>query len=206
MEPAATETRLRDGSTVAIRPLEPGDGGHLRELWEGMSELSRRRRFLAPASELSDEDLRYLVEVDHRRHDALLALDDSGRGVAEARYVRSPDDRASAELAVVVADDWHRRGLATELLARLSERARSNGIERFTAVVSEDNAVVLDALERAGAERAGSAEQGQVELEVGVPAEGVAGRLAAELRAAAEAPRDFLGMVLRRIPVWRRRP
>ena len=155
MEPAAAETQLRDGSTVAIRPLEPGDGDRVLEVWNGMSELSRRRRFLAPADELSDEDLRYLVEVDHRRHDALLALDEAGRGVAVARYVRSPDDRASAELAVVVTDAWHRRGLATELLVRLSERARENGIERYTAVVSEDNVVVLDALERAGAERTG---------------------------------------------------
>ena len=205
MEPTTTETRLRDGSTVTIRPVEPGDGDRLREVWDAMSELSRRRRFLTPASDLTDEDLRYLVDVDHRRHEALLALDEDGRAVAEARYVRSPDDRGSAEIAAMVADDWHRRGLATELLGRLSERARENGIERYTAVVSDDNQAVLDALERAGAERTGSAEQGQVELEVGVPSDGVAGRLGAALRAAAETQRDFLGLVLRRIPVWRRR-
>jgi RimJ/RimL family protein N-acetyltransferase len=205
MEPAALDTTLRDGSTVAIRPVEPGDAGRLREVWDSMSELSRRRRFLAPANEVSDEDLRYLVEVDHRRHEALLALDQSGRGVAVARYVRSPDDRTSAELAVVVADDWHRRGLATELLTRLNERARENGIERYTAIVSEDNAVVLDALERAGAERTGSPEQGEVELQIAVPVEGVGDRLAAALRAAAGAQRDFLAAVLSRLAVWRRR-
>jgi RimJ/RimL family protein N-acetyltransferase len=204
MEPTATDTRLRDGSAVAIRPIEPGDADRVREVWDAMSELSRRRRFLAPANEVSDEDLRYLVDVDHRRHEALLALDESGRGVAVARYVRSPDDRTLAELAVVVADDWHRRGLATELLTQLSERARENGIERYTAIVSEDNAVVLDALERAGAERTGSAEQGEVELRIDVPAEGVGERLAAALRAAAAAPRDFMGAGLRRVAVWRR--
>src|SRR3954469_9482742 len=205
MEPAATDTRLRDGSTVAIRPIEPGDGARLREVWDGMSELSRRRRFLAPANELSDEDVRYLVEVDHRRHEALLALDPAGRAVAVARYVRAPRDRTSAELAVVVADDWHRRGLATALLDRLNERARDNGIERYTAIVSDDNEVVLDALERAGAERTGATGDGEVELAVDIPEEGTGDRLPELLRTAAGAQRDFLAAGVRRLAAWRRR-
>ena len=198
------EIRLRDGSSAVIRPIEPDDGDRLREIWDGMSELSRRRRFLAPTGEVSDEDMRYLVEVDHRRHDALLALDEDGRGIAVARYVRVPGDRTTAELAVVVADDWHRRGLATALLDRLSRRARENGIENYSAIVSEDNAVVLEALERAGATRTGS-ENGEVELSLEVPADGIGDRLAATLRAAGEAPREFLGAGLRRLSVWRLR-
>ncbi|MEA2391241.1 MAG: hypothetical protein QOK31_1350, partial [Solirubrobacteraceae bacterium] len=43
-------TELRDGSKVAIRPIEPDDAERLREVWDGMSELSRRRRFLTPSS------------------------------------------------------------------------------------------------------------------------------------------------------------
>jgi RimJ/RimL family protein N-acetyltransferase len=205
MESTAAETAtLRDGSTVSIRPIEPGDGDRLREIWDAMSELSRRQRFLSAPAELSPEDLRYFVDVDHRRHEALLALDETGRAVAEARYVRAPRDRTSAEIAVVVVDDWQRRGLATDLLNRLSERARANGIERYTAVVADDNRVVLGALERAGAERAASSEPGEVELVVDVPDAHSGDRLAGMLRAAAEFPRDFLGMVLRRVPVWRR--
>jgi RimJ/RimL family protein N-acetyltransferase len=198
------QVELRDGSTVTIRPVEPDDGDRLREIWAATSELSRRRRFLASADEVSDEDLRYLVELDHRRHEALLALDGDGRGVAVARYVRVPGDRTTAEVAVIVADDWHRRGLATTLLARLTERARENGIERWSAIVSEDNAVVLDALDRAGAERTGG-ENGEIEFALELAPEGIGERLAATLRAAAEAPRDFLGAGLRRIAVWRRR-
>jgi RimJ/RimL family protein N-acetyltransferase len=206
MESTGTPTKLRDGSTVTIRPLEPGDGDRIREVWDGMSELTRRLRFLSPANEISDEDLRYLVEVDHRRHEALIALDDAGRGVAVARYVRVPRDRTTAELAVVVVDGWHRRGLASALLDQLSDRALANGIERYSAIVSEDNEVVLDALERAGAARGGDAEQGEVELTVAVPAEGIGERLSELLRAAAGAQRDFLAAGLRRLAVWRRGP
>jgi RimJ/RimL family protein N-acetyltransferase len=198
-------TELRDGSKVLIRPIEADDGPHLREIWDGMSELSRRRRFLAPGERpVSDEDLRYLVDVDHRRHEALLALDQDGRAVGVARYVRAPRDRASAEVAVVVVDDWHRRGLATALLDRLGMRARENGIERYTAIVSEDNDVVLRGLERAGAEATGSNGEGEVEFVLDVPADGIGERMSAVLRAAGEAQRDFLGAGLRRLAVWRR--
>ena len=205
MPSAPVQTSLRDGSAVTIRPIEPGDGDRVLEVWDGMSELSRRRRFLAPTGELSDEDLRYLVDVDHRRHEALVALDDAGRAVGIARYVRVPRDRTTAEVAVVVVDDWHRRGLATELLDRLSERARENGIERYSAVVSADNEVVLGALERAGAVRTGSTDEGEVELTIDMPDEGIGVRLADMLRAAAAAPVDFVRAVASRAAVWRRR-
>jgi RimJ/RimL family protein N-acetyltransferase len=206
MESSITQTRLKDGSVVTIRPVAPDDGDHLREVWAGMSELTRRRRFLAPANEVSDEDLRYLVELDHRRHEALLAFDADGRAVGVARYVRVPRDRTTAEVAVVVVDDWHRRGLGTALLLQLSERARANGIERYSAVVSEDNDVVLGALERAGAVREGEPEQGEVELLLDLPEEGLGDRITDALRVAAEAPRDFVAAVARRLIVWRREP
>jgi RimJ/RimL family protein N-acetyltransferase len=195
---------LRDGSTVTIRPVAPDDVDRLREIWAGMSELSRRRRFLAPSSgELSEADIQYLVDVDHRRHEAWLALDPHGHAVAVARYVRPPGDRESAEVAVVVVDDWHRRGLATVLLDRLTERARENGIQRYTMIVSEDNEIVLGALDRAGARRTGTSGQGEIEFEFDLPSEGVGDRLRAALRAAATSPTEFLSWVLR---LWERRP
>ncbi len=196
---------LSDGSTVLIRPIEPEDAPLVRALYHELSELSRRRRFLAPTDDLSDEDLGYLTGVDHVRHEALIALDpERRRAVAIARYVRVPGDREAGELAVEVADDWHRRGLGTALLARLTERARQNGIVRYTAVVSADNDVVLGALERAGAKRTGITTDGEVELAVDVPSEGFGDRLRAALRAAGSARLAFLDQGLRLLPTWRR--
>ena len=203
MEPTVTQIQLRDGSALAVRPVEPDDGDRILEIWDGMSELSRRLRFLTPTSEVSEEDLRYLVDVDHRRHEALLALDDDGHAVAVARYVRTPGEPTSAEVAVVVTDAWHRRGLATALLDLLTARARENGIRNYTAIVSEDNRIVLDALERAGATRTGETGEGEIELSIPLPAEGIGDRLAALLHAAAEAPREFLTAGVRRLGAWR---
>lgn len=189
-----------------MRQIEPDDLDHLREIWAGLSADSRRRRFLSSSSvaNVTDAELQYLVDVDHRRHEAIIALDPEGRGLGVARYVRPPGDRESAEVAVVVVDEWHNRGLGTALLDRLTDSARANGIARYTAVVSEDNDVVLRALERAGAAPTNDGEDGEIEFVFDVPAEGIGDRLAAALRVAALAPVDFLTASVARLAIWRR--
>jgi GNAT superfamily N-acetyltransferase len=136
--------RLRDGSAVLIRPVRPGDAGLLEDAAEP----------------------RYLTDVDHRDHEALGALDHvRGGGVGIARYVRDREDPYTAEIAVTVIDGWQGRGLGTELLARLSERACQEGIRRFTAAVAADNAPMTRLLRNLGADVVGR-EFGTLEYEM----------------------------------------
>jgi RimJ/RimL family protein N-acetyltransferase len=105
-----------------------------------LSTRSRRMRILSPKKELSSAELGYSTEVDHQDHEALGALEQAdGRGVGIARYIRDAADPQAAEISITVIDDWQGRGLGTELVAQLSERARSEGIRRFTALVAADN-------------------------------------------------------------------
>jgi RimJ/RimL family protein N-acetyltransferase len=136
----ATPVILRDRSRVLVRPILSTDASLLAEGFARLSEQSRRMRFLGKKEELSAGELRYYTDVDHHDHEALVALDpDGGCGAGVARYVRDADDPRAAEIALTVADDWQGRGLGTELLARLSHRARQEGVGRFTAVVASDN-------------------------------------------------------------------
>jgi RimJ/RimL family protein N-acetyltransferase/nucleotide-binding universal stress UspA family protein len=163
-----SRTRLRDGSSVEIRPIEPEDRELLRSGFADLSERSRYLRFQSPLTELSDQQLSYLTVVDHHDHEALLAVDASnGDAVGVARFVRITDD--VAECAIVVADEWHNRGLGSELLERLVERAHEEGIERFTALVLADNTDALRLLERLG-DTVRRREGSQVELEIELPA------------------------------------
>jgi len=50
------------------------------------------------------------------------------------------------EIAIAVVDDWHRRGLGTELMAQLSDRARRAGIGRLTALMSAENVAMAGLL------------------------------------------------------------
>ena len=143
---------LRDGSAVLIRPVRPADAGLLADGFVRLSDRSRRMRFLGPKAELSAAELRYFTDVDHPDHEALGALDHArGGGVGIARYVRDRDDPQAAEIAVTVIDAWQGRGLGTELLTRLSERACQEGIHRFTAAVAADNAAMAGLLRNFGA-------------------------------------------------------
>ncbi len=73
-----------------------------------------------------------------------------GRGIGVARFVRNAEDPGLAEAAVTVTDDAQGRGLGTALLARLADRAREEGVDRFSALVLADNRDMLELLERAG--------------------------------------------------------
>jgi RimJ/RimL family protein N-acetyltransferase/nucleotide-binding universal stress UspA family protein len=159
---------LRDGSQILIRPIGPEDRDLLRTGFEQLSDRSRYMRFQAPQATLSDRQLEYLTDVDHHEHEALVALDpETHDGVGVARFVRINNE--TAECAIVVADDWQQRGVATALLNRLVDRAREEGIERFTALLLAENTDALRLLERLGEteeRRVGP----QVELDIALPA------------------------------------
>jgi RimJ/RimL family protein N-acetyltransferase len=146
-------TVLRDGSEVLIRPVEAADAPLLADGFARLSARSRQMRFLTAKRELSPAELRYFTEIDHHDHEALGAVDRAGgRGVGVARYVRSADDAQAAELAVTVVDEWQGRGLGAALVAQLSERARQEGIRRFTALVAADNGAMAGLARAIGAD------------------------------------------------------
>ena len=147
---------LRDESRVLIRPVQSTDAALLADGFARLSPRSRQLRFLTRKKQLSSAELRYFTDVDHHDHEALAALNPAdGRGVGIARYIRHAGDAHAAEIAVTVVDDWQGRGLGTELVARLSDRARSEGIRRFTALVADDNVTVARMLRNTGASLAG---------------------------------------------------
>jgi RimJ/RimL family protein N-acetyltransferase len=157
---------LRDGSMVLIRQVQRTDAPLLADGFARLSPRSRQMRFLTRKKQLSSAELRYLTDVDHHDHEALVALDYAdGRGVGIARYIRHTDDPHAAEIAVTIVDDWQGRGLGTELLTRLAGHARSEGIDRFTALVAEDNTAVARMLRNVSASLVGRG-PGTVEYEI----------------------------------------
>jgi RimJ/RimL family protein N-acetyltransferase len=153
LRPAKTGlVALRDGSRVLVRPVQSTDAALLADGFARLSPRSRQLRFLTRKKQLSSAELRYFTDVDHHDHEALVALNPlDGRGVGIARYIRHAGDPCAAEIAVTIVDDWQGRGLGTELVARLSDRARSEGIRRFTALVAEDNVAVARMLRNTSA-------------------------------------------------------
>jgi len=164
---------LRDGSAVLIRQVRSTDAPLLADGFARLSAASRQMRFLGVKKQLSAAELRYLTDVDHHDHEALGALDQAGgHGVGIARYIRDADDPQAAEIAITIVDDWQGRGLGTELLAQLSDRARQEGIRRLTALTDAGNAAVAALLRNAGA-RLVRRGRGTVEYEISLASPGL---------------------------------
>ncbi|HEX7081808.1 MAG TPA: GNAT family N-acetyltransferase [Gammaproteobacteria bacterium] len=136
-----TET-LRDGSRVLTRPIRPEDAaaqaGFIREL----SAHSRHLLFLGGVTELRPAELERLCAPDYVHDMAYVAMArdrDGERQVGLCRYASSKPPCDEAEIAVAVADAWQHKGLATLLLRRLIEHARSHGVKRLYSIDSATN-------------------------------------------------------------------
>jgi len=146
---------LADGGRILIRRLLPSDRAELAERYLELSPDARRLRFFNAPNRLSERLLDYLMDVDRPDRSAIVAIavdDDGTPGVGIARYVRDRDHPGDAEAAVTVLDAYQNRGIATALLQRLAEEARTRGIDTFTASVMWENRELLDGLRAFGAE------------------------------------------------------
>ncbi len=156
--------------TLTVRPVAPDDKAAMVKAFQKLSKETVYRRFLAPVKRLTESELAYLTELDHADHEALIALTDAGEIVGVARYVRAEGDPFSAEAAVTVPDAWQRRGVGTALLRRLADRARRNGIERFTGVCLISNREMLQLFDELGPTTARHPDTpGTIEVEVTLP-------------------------------------
>ena len=147
------DLRLIDNRPVVVRPIRPEDKALLQTGLRMASPESIRRRFLAPKPRFTGAELRYLTEVDFASHFALVAVaaDDPACLLAVGRWVCLPDDPATAEVAIIVADSVQRQGLGTELALALADAARERGVLRLTATMLADNLPAHRLLQRMSA-------------------------------------------------------
>jgi ribosomal protein S18 acetylase RimI-like enzyme len=175
---------LHDGTPVRLRLIRPEDKEILRTGFERLSPASRYARFLAPKSSLSDEELRYLCEVDHEHHLAIGAVRDDAAdgdrdpgddpaalpvGLAIARFIRLADPPNTAEAAIAVADEAQHQGLGKLLFLRLVAAAAERGIERFRCEVLGSNAGMAALLAQISPDRSIEAGGGMMSIEIALP-------------------------------------
>jgi len=166
---------LRDGTRVLLRLVTPEDKELLRAGFERLSPESRYARFLAPKSQLSDDELRYLCEVDHEHHVAIGAVRDDGDpgaapvGLGIARFIRLADPPNTAEAAIAVADEIQHQGLGSLLFLRLVAAAAERGIERFRCEVLGSNAGMAKLLAQISPDRSIEVGSGVMSIEIALP-------------------------------------
>jgi RimJ/RimL family protein N-acetyltransferase len=142
------DVRLRDGTVVQVRPIEPKDAARLVRFHDALSPESVRLRFFTVHPHLSEGETVRFTTVDHHDREALVALvDDDIIGVGRYERLQGTDE---AEVAFVVGDSWQGRGVGSTLLQGLAERARTQGICRFVAQTLAHNHPMLAVFAHSG--------------------------------------------------------
>lgn len=132
---------------VSIRDLGPADEHLVERLHHSLSPRSQYQRFHGAKPRLTKRELRFLAATDGHDHVALVALE-RGQPVAIARYVRWAGRPRAADIAAEVVDGRQRRGLGSELIAKLARRAVTQGVERFTATVLSETGLAASLTRR----------------------------------------------------------
>ena len=155
---------LRDGSTVAVRPVRPDDEADLARFFSSLSLESRVFRFFAAVANV-DSSVRSMVQVDYRSRYGLVAVAGTPpRIVGHAMYAQMAPKRA--EVAFAVADAYQGRGLGTILLGQVAEAAAAAGFDLLEAVVKPENHRMLDVLRKSGFPVHARSEPGEVHAEL----------------------------------------
>jgi acetate---CoA ligase (ADP-forming) len=128
---------LRDGSTLRLRPVRPGDEAALGELHDRLSPDSTYFRFFGLRAENASEVSR-LLRTDYDNEFSLVA-ESGARLSGVASYSRNPKLPERAEVAFTIADALQGRGVGTRMLETLAAIARDHQIRIFDAYVLHDN-------------------------------------------------------------------
>lgn len=151
--------QFKSGQPWVLRPIRPEDAQALQDFVRDLSAESRYMRFVSMMRELSPSMLARYSRIDYSRELALVATVPStdpmmvdqadDRVIAFVHYLRNNDGRG-AEYALVVADDWQRHGLGSQLMRAIIEAAKSQGLSYIDGYVLATNDGMLALLKRLG--------------------------------------------------------
>src|SRR6185295_12570936 len=138
---------LRDGSPIVIRPIRPEDEPMMVAFHRTLSEQSVRMRYsqgIKLDQRTAHERLVRVCFGDYDRELALVAERQDDRGEREILALgRLSRERArgavEAEFSLLVSDPWQGKGVGRQLLARLIDIARREGIARIYADILQEN-------------------------------------------------------------------
>lgn len=142
----------KDGQEWLLRPIRPEDAALLQEFVRELSDESRYMRFVSMLRELTPRMLARYSRIDYDREVALVATaqvsNPENRGllreriVGFAHYLRNADGQG-AEYALVIADDWQRRGVGAALMRSLLDVARRQNLSYIEGLVLATNRPML---------------------------------------------------------------
>jgi acyl-CoA hydrolase/GNAT superfamily N-acetyltransferase len=166
--PAALETfrTTRGGLNILLRPVKIGDEPLMKDFFYSLSSDSMYRRFLSVRMDMPHERLQAFGTVDYATSMMILAIIEGSGKETIAGIGQYDVDKSmhTAEVALVVKDEYQNMGVGHELLSYLTHLARKRGLLGFTAEVLVENRPMLNLFENMGFDAEKSSEEGVYEL------------------------------------------
>jgi acetyltransferase len=146
---------LQSGEEVLIRPIRPEDEPLMVRFHEHLSERSVYLRYFQPLKlpqRTAHERLTRICFIDYDVEMALVALRraEGQEEIVAVGRLSKEHGSSSAEMAALVRDELHHRGLGTELYRRLLQFARDEGLREVHSTMLRENVDMRHVCERLG--------------------------------------------------------
>lgn len=135
---------LPEGNEITVRRADGSDQAAARAMHDRCSERTLGLRYHGPVSD-ADRYLGHLLSPRFGR--TLAATTASGKLVALGHLLWDGDE---TEVALLIEDDWQRRGIGSELLRRLIAMAVEAGCDSVYAVTQASNTGMVAAMRGLG--------------------------------------------------------
>jgi GNAT superfamily N-acetyltransferase len=135
---------------VMVRPGAALDAALVSQMYRGLSQRSIRLRYGAPWQQLPEELIRdemaRILDGDPRLTATLIGTIEVGAAssaVSVAELVQSPSERATAEVALLVRDDYQREGLGRMLGRMIYDVALARGVRLLRIYLQAENVPIM---------------------------------------------------------------
>jgi len=156
--PESLEIRrtTKAGLPILLRPVKITDEPLIKEFFHALSDESLYTRFMTSRKELSHRWLQDFSVIDYSKKMVILATVEDGTAGRETivgigQYGLTGETHV-AEVAYVVRDDYHRRGVGREILSYLAYLAKKQGLLGFVAEVLSSNTRIFRMFQKMGFE------------------------------------------------------
>ena len=164
----ASET-LKNGLAVTVRALRADDRAKVASAIRELDRESIYMRLFSYRDLLTETALDRVMHFDPDNEVVLIVTRGSGAEetvIGSGRYIvgGAEGGKRSAEVAFMVEEDYHGRGIASRLLKHLASVARAHGISAFDATVLAENRAMLSVFARSGLPMRKRNEGGEVQV------------------------------------------
>ena len=146
------QATLKDGRRVTLRPIRPEDEPLEKEMLSSLSDETMRGRFFTVIKDIGHDMLVKFCNIDYDREIAIVAEINEGekrRLIGIGRLILDPD-LERGECAVVVHDEFQRKGLGLRLLDMLIGIGEEKNLKEVYGYVQSGNNKMLNLAKKVG--------------------------------------------------------